>query len=401
MNRESKIVLLSKTEATPQGAEGVYATISNDFAKDENGKPIYGKEYRYLMFGANLHGPIPEDLRGGFGSFEEAETAARTEYREWRAGNIPHGTKIPRHVYWRTQYRRDRYMAHLTAEELAERSNDLMNNLMTLTEDKKIGVRAMDKPGSYISAAYTNILEECVLREYEYPFPLDRVKEWHYPHYDWPGIDKAIAAFKRRKLKPGTFLVKYGEMKYLKPAFESGAIRISPASRYDDPWLNYAIRDTELELKIHLRPTGNLVLNDSPPELNSSTSRMSELEILKAPTNYYVYCLAGDFDIRLFGDFRADACLLITDIISFAKRLVQTVCQRLPGWIATGTGVKYVDPFNITKEEIDLIYCKDFRYAYQKEYRFIWTPPSPATVLDPIDISVGSLNDCCDLISLK
>ncbi len=90
--RESKIVPLSKTEANRLGAEGVYATLANDFAKDENGKPIYGKEYSYKMFGAQLQGPIPDDIRGGFKSFEEAENAARGEYKEWRAGNIPVGT---------------------------------------------------------------------------------------------------------------------------------------------------------------------------------------------------------------------------------------------------------------------------------------------------------------------
>jgi hypothetical protein len=243
--RESKIVLLSKTEASGRGAEGVYATLANDFAKDENGKPIYGKDYSYKMFGAQLHGPIPQDIRGGFNSFEDAENAARREYNEWRAGKIPVGTMMPRHVYQRTQYRRDRYLKHLTPEELAERSNDLMNNLMTLTEDQKIGIRSMDDVGGYFSAAYTHILEECVLREYAYPFPLDQVREWHHPQYDWPGIENAITAFKGKAPKPGSYLVKYGRSEYLVPAFERGAIRIFPVSRYDDPSLNYAIRDKE------------------------------------------------------------------------------------------------------------------------------------------------------------
>lgn len=283
MNRESKIVLLSKSEATSQGAEGVYATISNDFAKDENGKPIYGKEFSYLIFGANLHGPIPEGLHGGFSSFEETENAARNEYRDWRAGKIPSGTKMPRHVYFRTQYRGDRYMEHLTPEELAERSNDLMNNLMTLTEDQKIGIRPMDDAGSYISAAYTHVLEECVLREYPYPFPLDQVKEWHHPQYDWPGIHTAIKEFKQKGLKAGTYLVKYGKFEYLQPAYERGIMKIFPASRYADPSLNYAIRDNELELKIHHRPKSSLLdklgddLNAPIPTVGDPTEILIEM----------------------------------------------------------------------------------------------------------------------------
>src|SRR5438132_124748 len=108
-------------------------------------------------------------------------------------------------------------------------SNDLMNNLMTLTEDQKIGIRPMDEAGSYINAAYTHVLEECVLREYPYPFPLDQVKEWHHPQYDWPGIREAIETFKRKGLTAGTYLVKYGKLEHLEPAYERGAIRIFPA----------------------------------------------------------------------------------------------------------------------------------------------------------------------------
>jgi hypothetical protein len=401
---ESKIILLSKTEANNKGAEGVYATLRNDYAKDENGKPIVGKEYSYQMFGAQLHGPIPEDIKGGFSTFEEAEEAARLEYKEWRAGNIPVGTMMPRHVYWRTQYRRDRYLQNLSADEIAERTNDVMNNLMTLTEDQKIGIRPMDEAGNYWSATFTHILEECVLREYQPPFPMDQIKEWHHPQYDWPGIDKAIAAFKARNLNPGEYLVKYGEYQFLQPALEEGKIRISPASRYADPSLNYAIRDSELELKIHLRSTNtkNEVLEELSDELNPLVQAVGDVtEVLSASTNYYVYCMAAEFDIRLFGDFKADACLLITKPLVFIDRLLRAVGEKLPHWRRGGVGVKYIDPMNTTKEEIDLHYCKDFSYAYQKEYRLIWSPPTHETVLQFIDVELGSLKDCCELISLR
>jgi len=88
------------------------------------------------------------------------------------------------------------------------------------------------------------------------------------------------------------------------------------------------------------------------------------------------------------------------EITGFAKKLVPAICRKLPGWSAAGTAVKYIDPLNTTKDEIDLLYCKDFRYVYQKEYRFIWTPRTAATILDPIDIHIGSLKDSCDLVTL-
>lgn len=79
-------ILISETEATEEGAEGVYATISNDYAKDEHGARIFGKEYGYEMWGEHLHGPIPALPRAGFATAEEAEDATRREYKELRAG---------------------------------------------------------------------------------------------------------------------------------------------------------------------------------------------------------------------------------------------------------------------------------------------------------------------------
>src|SRR5438046_2335771 len=97
---ERKTVLLSKTEYDNDGGETVHATISNDWAKEEDGTPSFGKEYSHLMDGFQLHGPIPKDVRGGFASWEDAEAAARQEYDEWRSGKVPPGTKVTRQEHW-------------------------------------------------------------------------------------------------------------------------------------------------------------------------------------------------------------------------------------------------------------------------------------------------------------
>jgi hypothetical protein len=82
-------ILLSESEATKEGAEGVYATISNDYAKSADGKPILGQEYGYRIWGVQLHGPIPAEPRGGFTNAKDAEDAAKQEYKNWRSGKIP------------------------------------------------------------------------------------------------------------------------------------------------------------------------------------------------------------------------------------------------------------------------------------------------------------------------
>jgi hypothetical protein len=108
---EQKTVLLSKTEYDGTGAETVHATISNDWAKDANGNPIFGKRYSYEMSGFQLHGPIPKEARGGFESFQAAEDAARLEYHEWRSGKVPADTTVSCQEYWEMHYRQDRYLS--------------------------------------------------------------------------------------------------------------------------------------------------------------------------------------------------------------------------------------------------------------------------------------------------
>ena len=159
-----------------------------------------------------------------------------------------------------------------------------------------------------------------------------------------------------------------------------------------------------MKLKIHLRPNKkkNEVLEQLSNDLKTPVEAVGDVtKVLSAPTNYYVYCMAAEFDLRLFGDFKADSCLLITKPIVFIDRLFRAVGEKLPDWRRGGIGVKYIDPVNTTEEEIDLHYCKDFSYAYQKEYRLIWTPPVPETALKFIDVELESLEDCCELIYLK
>lgn len=391
---------LSETEPDQTGAEGVYATISNDFIKDEHGQPVYDKEYSYEMHGYFLHGPIPKDIRGGFKSAEEAEEAARREYKEWRAGNVLAGTMVTRQEYWEMNYRRDPYLQHLSVDELAERMSDVMNNLMMLTEDQKIGFISMDEAGDYWSAAFSHVLVEFGLRG---GIPSNNLNSLVYPNYDWPGLGNAHTTFNAMELVLGQFLVKYSKLEYLKAALERGAIRISPASTYEDSSLNRAVRDNELELSIRPRPRSakNVALEESSADLKTPVPPTGQVsDKLRTPTNYYVYCLAAEFALRLFADFEADACLVITKPRVFIERLLHAVLEQLPGWKGFGVGVKYIDPVNTTKEEIDVFYCKNFRYAYQKEYRLIWTPPSPEAALPYINVELGSLADCCELISL-
>jgi hypothetical protein len=388
-------VRISGTRADETGAEEVTAVIRNDFAKDENGQPIYDKEFSYQMEGFFLHAPIPKDIRGGFKSIEEAEQAARQELREWRSGNIPPDTKVTRQESWNMTYYSDPYLDHLTSDEINERFRNIMDKIWTLTKDAKIGFNA----DSYWSEAFSHVITQSGLRGGFYGNYLGDLMP---PDYDWIGIDKVSKIFKQLNLREGSFLVKYSKMEFLKSTFENGEIRISPASSYSDSSLNRAIKDNELKLSIRPRPRKTQLLERFSGDLKNPVQPIGNvIETITAPSNYYVYCMASEFSLRLFPDFGADGCLIITKPEIFIRKLFLAVREWLPSWEAFGVGVNYIDPVNTTKEDIDIFYSKDFKYTYQKEYRLIWKSPEPVMKLDYINVKIGNLSDCCELISLK
>src|SRR5215212_3907504 len=112
---------------------------------------------------------------------------------------------IKRHELWRKKYRSDRYLEYLSPEELAVRSRDVINNQTNLTENGKIGIVAMEAWGDYIMQAWTHILEECRIRKYPFPYPLDLIKDLQYPNYKWPGLQKAVEAYKTQNLVLGSY----------------------------------------------------------------------------------------------------------------------------------------------------------------------------------------------------
>ncbi len=263
---------------------------------------------------------------------------------------------------------------------------------MTLTENGKIAIGPVDRLVDYFLQAWTHILEECNSRKYPFPYPLNHIKELQHPNLDLPGLQKAVEVRRARNLVAGSYLIKYGKLKYLQPAFDNGKIRIAPASYYSDPSLNRSIRDSELELSIYYRSsTPKLIVDVDAGDLKAPIRSVGNVTYtLKAATNYFVSCLASEYSYRLFGDFEADSCLIINRPQRFIAKLIDAVSRKLPNWKGFATSVTYIDPINTSKEELDIFFCKHFRYAYQKEYRIIWLPFSSEMFLEPFEIEMGT-----------
>jgi hypothetical protein len=305
---------------------------------------------------------------------------------------------MKRHEWWRQAYREDRYLEPYRIGELVRRAEIVTNNDLDLSDELKLTVFKSAQTYDYWLVAWTHLLEEFKLRAYN---PLDLFDKKMLPKIDWPGLSAGVRQFQRLNLKPGTFVIKYGEAKYLSPAFETGEIRVNPASFYCDSSLNSAIHDDELEIKVFRRsPLLEAAAKEYGSDLGGVGSRLGVVtETLRAPTNFYVYCMSVEFSPRLFGDFESDACLVIDPREFFFKMAVKTA-ECLDGWSCFLAPITYIDPFLYERQPLDIVRCKSYEFAYQKEIRMYWLPPEPKTDLAPFEVTIGSLKNYATLIEL-
>jgi len=248
---------------------------------------------------------------------------------------------------------------------------------------------------------WTHILEEYALRGLGLPAMSGR-DEVLLPKASWLRAPRAADAIKEKQLISGNYLVKYGG-EYLRETLKTGRIRLGPAASYGDPSLNPAIRDDELEISLELLPSEtsmHLVDKSTGQKKNEIHPTGNVTAKYRSDTDYYVYCLSSVYDFRLYDDFTATCCLIITNPKEFISRLIRRFVEQFPGWDGWGDSVVYIDPLNPSRRGVTVFFNKHFRFAYQKEYRVVFIHPSAKNLLDPIFLELGSLENFAELIVL-
>jgi hypothetical protein len=294
-------------------------------------------------------------------------------------------------------YVRNRYLAPLTQEQLGRRTEDIVSNLHVLDPNGLVSFDPDDPTLSYWLGRLNEIQVEMALRHGPYP------AGWTRGMIDFermPSSLRAAGPGASVRLVPAKPLgspvwAKYGQRKYMEAALTEGKIRVAPASFYDDASLNTAVRDDELTAEIWCDP--RVPFTVAPP--GSVVYPVTGVPVrLRLSSNYYVYCLADRLSTRLLFDFEADACLLIREPDTFLKRVRHAMEDQLPGWHFISTEVEYFDPLQVQPAEVDVLTAKHFRYAYQEEVRLAWVPPTPIHRLDPVFLTLGSLEDIAEIV---
>lgn len=276
---------------------------------------------------------------------------------------------MKRHELWRMQYNDERYMIPLDQEELDVRFADFISNVSTLSDEGLISIQ------KEWMEPWTHMLEEYALRGIGLP-DAQSIKD----AIVFPRASNLELANRIRKQFPKGFpesfkLFKYGQKKYLRPMFDTGLIRLSPASKYNDPSLNTSIRDDELNFT-KILPSGRITYT-------------SEYD-------YYCFCSSWIHNNRLVADFSADCVIVIKDPHEFFRRML-TAFQGEPGKVVFNK-VNYIDPLLPGDGQLDSIaFVKHFRFSYQFEHRLVIWLENATHNLDYEFISMDSLEDIAEI----
>jgi len=112
--------------------------------------------------------------------------------------------------------------------------------------------------------------------------------------------------------------------------------------------------------------------------------------------------MSCDFEPKMFEEFGYDSCVIIKDPEQFAARIENSSRDFLQNWYFHHNPIEYFDPYEPYKNQyLDPVMCKDFRFTYQMEYRFIWHPLNFGSAKDYVFLTIGALNDICDLYIIE
>lgn len=296
---------------------------------------------------------------------------------------------------WRIQYSRQRYLEKCSLQDLISRLSDISYNLLSFS-DAGFPVSDCAPRTLWLRERAIHVHHELELRR------VPETGEGQFPEslqQQYPNIQRALHVWHDRTIPAHQYFVKYGKHPELLKVLEKGLITVRPASDYDDPSLNPAVRDKELEAVISFPPgTGLRRQNDQGQyEDLPITGRIQART--RSPTDFYVFCTSATYQHRLFDDFNADACLLVHEPKVFVRKMVDALNRHYPNWLFGEKMVSYYDPLWF-HGFAEIPFAKHFRYWYQNEYRVVVKPQPPVLRLSPIALDLGKISDLCQLIVL-
>ena len=327
---------------------------------------------------------------------------------------------MPRFMWWEKEYAEHPYMRSLPMKDLNHRFFDIMTNTHQISAGGKLGIQS---PGEGIEwmRYFQHIIVEARMRELPFPLFLDNrySPDWEHDSFTMSVKDRhSSRAFQAlstlNKMPPKyTYLVKYGEYRFMKEFLRCGQMLISASKSFDDDTYNRALRDDENTVEIFGAPTSSGQIVPANRIAGAWGDRYSMRKFSShLDRNYMLYCMAGTLSPTLFSHFghNYDSCVIVRDLESLRTRVQEGARSHFPpsefehlaGWVT------YLDPLGAiplpnAHENLPsgIPLLKHFRHAYQDEYRFVWMPRNKGSGLKNICLSIGSLSDIAEVIRLR
>lgn len=291
--------------------------------------------------------------------------------------------------YWSLQYQTYRYLERISDPALDVRYTGIIRNMKALVGEERDVIPIQ----SFLSSWYWH--------RKEYQTRLELALRGQAPTCPVPmeirfGDNSGDSPFRPRYPNSGDVLFRYSKRKYCDEALYEGRIRIQPSSIYAKAQNNIARRDDE-RTKESFLPGGHTKITT---QMGRALTILGDVSVAVSTQDYYVMSMSCDWDRDLFCDFDSDACFIIKNVEGFVSRLENESSIQLRNYFLAHNPVEYFDPYERPPNQLfDPAFSKDFRFAYQREYRFVWIPKSTQGVGGYKYLELGNLEDLAVIAS--
>ncbi len=293
--------------------------------------------------------------------------------------------------FWELQYHIHRYLEKVSDELLIERYIDICRNMRALISRERDVIPIQ----SFLSSWYWYRKEHQTRLEFSLRNKLLPVQLSNDITFGNQAINSPIGP---SHPNAGDVLFRYDKTHQIENLFNNGQIRIRPASDFLRLEQDIARKDEECSKKLFLEISRTRITTEAGTEIPF----VGCIEKTVSLPDYYVFCMACDWDPELFADFDVDSCLIIKDTESFSHLIENAAKIQLSDWFFHHNPVEYFDPYERHKNEhIDAAMSKNFKFAYQREYRFLWMPKN-GDVPDGFKfLELGSLGHLAEVCSIN
>lgn len=285
---------------------------------------------------------------------------------------------------WDLEYITYRYLSRVADDRLRNRYSVILRNMGSYIDDEQDLIPI----NSYYSSWYWFRKEHHTRLEFA-------MRKIALPPFTFrPSISKGPVSIPWPIPNGTKALFRYGKRKYMQEMVEEGRVRFVPAETYSRDENNAARRDEELQKHAYMAGEYTTVTTLD----GKSIPVIGDIQRTISGPNYHLVCFSCVWNEQLFDDFEADTCVVVTAPQELARRLESAGMATFPGWYFHYNPVQYFDPYQQSENEyFDAGMSKDFLFAYQYEYRFLWAQINAASIYGAQFVNIGPSQDIMNM----